>query len=309
MQATTTKTSPSEPYSSQHLSHPIRCPLCDSALILGQQVWHCSADNPQQRVHSFDVAKQGYVNLLPVQHKKSKNPGDTEQAIQARQRFLAGGFYQPLRQALIDCAKSALQHNATWLDIGCGEGYYTQGFLTRKPANLVALDISKPAVMATAKALKAAKSDFPETRTFAIVASASQVPMRAGSVGLLTSIFSPILPAEFARLVGQNGQLIIAKPAKNHLYQMRQGLFDDVIDHDSDKFIAELSPFFTLNNEQTLTYDIKVTASQLSDLLTMTPYAYRAKPANYQALLTHCEQAGQLTLTVDFVIYQFDKTA
>lgn len=285
------------------------CPLCHSALCCDGRTWQCTAQNSEQRIHSFDVAKQGYVNLLPVHHKKSKNPGDTEQAIQARQRFLAERFYQPLRQTLIEIAQSGLPNNATWLDIGCGEGYYTQGFLTLNPANLVALDISKPAVMATAKALKAVKADFPHTRTFAIVASASQVPMRAGSVAVLTSIFSPILPAEFARLVGQHGQLIIAKPARNHLYQMRERLFDTVIDHDSDKFIAELSPFFVLSNEQTLTYDIALTANQLSDLLTMTPYAFRAKPANYQALLTHCEQAGQLTLTVDFVIYQFSKIA
>lgn len=292
----------------QNINPNFICPICQSLLIIGEKTWQCTAENPDQRTHTFDVAKQGYVNLLPVQHKKSKNPGDSEASIQARQRFLASGFYQPLREKIVAMAKDRLSNNATWLDIGCGEGFYTQGLASLNPANLIALDISKPAVMATAKALKSLKSTFPSTQAFTMVASASQVPMVDKSVDVISSIFSPILPQEFSRLVQQNGKVIIAKPAEKHLFELRQGLFDEVLPHDSDKFIDELSPFFTLKQQQKIGYDIQVTAEQLADLLTMTPYSYRAKAEKRQALLANVAQAGAMSLTVDFVIYVFKKS-
>ena len=35
------------------------------------------------RGHSFDVAREGYVNLLPVQHKNSREPGDAEESLKS----------------------------------------------------------------------------------------------------------------------------------------------------------------------------------------------------------------------------------
>jgi 23S rRNA (guanine745-N1)-methyltransferase len=70
------------------------CPLDGKPLSLNERSWHC--DNN----HSYDVAKQGYVNLLPVQNKRSKDPGDSKAMVQARREFLEQGHYQPLAQAL-----------------------------------------------------------------------------------------------------------------------------------------------------------------------------------------------------------------
>ena len=101
--------------------------------------------------------------------------------------------------------------------------------------------------------------------------------------------------------------MIIAKPAENHLYQMREGLFDEVIAHDSDNFIEAMSPFFALTNEQNVAYDIEVNTEQLADLVTMTPYTFRAKPTNRQALLDKCQNEDGMSVTVRFVIYEFAK--
>lgn len=49
----------------------LMCPVCREALSLTEKTWRCSGN------HSYDMAKQGYVNLHVVQHKHSKNPGDT----------------------------------------------------------------------------------------------------------------------------------------------------------------------------------------------------------------------------------------
>ncbi len=293
------------------MKHLLICPICQSPLIIGEKTWQCTGEpsvtNPQNRQHSFDVAKQGYVNLLPVQHKKSKNPGDMQASIQARQRFLSANFYQPLLEKLQQLCQTSVTQSTTWLDVGCGDGFYTQGFLSLDPKTLIALDISKPAVMVTAKTLKAVKHNDLNTQVFAVVASASQVPIADDRVDIITSIFSPILPQEFNRLLADDGHVFIAKPGENHLYQMRQGLFDEVIAHDSDKFIEAMSPFFVLTDEQKIQYDIEVNAEQLTDLVNMTPYTFRAKPTNRQTLLEKCERERTMQLTVDFVIYQFTK--
>ena len=77
------------------------CPYCQSPLIVGAKTWLCDGSlNDKKTKHPFDVARQGYVNLLPVQNKKSKEPGDSAQSIEARHRFLSQGFYQPLQQLI-----------------------------------------------------------------------------------------------------------------------------------------------------------------------------------------------------------------
>ncbi|MEG2266271.1 MAG: methyltransferase, partial [Acinetobacter sp.] len=95
----------------------LMCPVCREQLKLNERTWRC--DNQ----HSYDVAKQGYVNLHVVQHKHSKNPGDTPESVQARRTFLSAGHYAPLQQAVVEKIRELRIENL--LDIGCGEGYYT----------------------------------------------------------------------------------------------------------------------------------------------------------------------------------------
>jgi 23S rRNA (guanine745-N1)-methyltransferase len=172
------------------------------------------------------------------------------------------------------------------------------------PSKLVALDISKPAVLATAKRLKQISMT---TQQYCLVASASQVPLASQTVSMLTSIFSPILADEFHRLVSDQGFVVIAKPAVNHLIEMRDGLFEQIVAHDSDKFIDELAPYFELVKQTRVETTISLTAMQLQDLLTMTPYAFRAQPARREALIDRCQQAGSMRFTTDFMIYGFQK--
>ena len=95
----------------------LMCPVCREALNLVANSWQC------EKGHHYDVAKQGYVNLHVVQHKHSKTPGDTPESVLARREFLQAGFYQPLQQVMVELLQQ-LKPKAV-LDIGCGEGYYT----------------------------------------------------------------------------------------------------------------------------------------------------------------------------------------
>ena len=72
----------------------LACPL-DGAPLQRQAV---SLRCPEG--HCFDLAAQGYVNLLPVQNKRSRDPGDSKEMVAARRRFLEVGHYQPIADAV-----------------------------------------------------------------------------------------------------------------------------------------------------------------------------------------------------------------
>ncbi|WAI86643.1 23S rRNA (guanine(745)-N(1))-methyltransferase [Psychrobacter sp. SC65A.3] len=302
------------------------CPLCQSPLQPAIDTWRCDGSlHPKQTAHPFDVARQGYINLLPVQQKKSKAPGDSQASIEARKRFLNAGHYQPLQtlicQKIVELlAKKELPSEQTgkpvnWLDIGCGEGYYTQAMAQTGMDTLIAADISKPAIVELAKVSKVAsslwnqqdKNDGIETAViYPLVTSAAHLPLRAQSINGISSIFSPILPEAFNEVLSDEGYLIIAKPDIRHLATMREALFDDVREHDSDKFLQELAPYFTLLNTYNVSTELKLSADDLADLLTMTPYAYRARGEKRQALLAQVATAPFAT-EAKFTLYVLQK--
>lgn len=305
------------------------CPICQSPLQPAADSWRCDGSlHPKQVRHPFDVARQGYVNLLPVQQKKSKEPGDSQQSILARQRFLTAGYYQPLKELICDQIALLLGQNKTstahdntkinWLDIGCGEGYYTQAMANQGMIdNLIAADISKPALVALAKASKVMgnlwyqqehnkKTDTNKTAVYPLVTSAAHLPLRAGSMNGISSIFSPILPEIFANMLRDEGYFIIAKPDAGHLMSLREALFDNVKEHDSDKFLPALAPYFTLVATHQLTSPLSLPADALADLLTMTPYAYRARTENRKTLLERSATSPFAT-EAKFVVYILQK--
>lgn len=277
------------------MSFPYLCPICSAALLQEKSRWYC-ANN-----HSFDVAKQRYVNLLPVQHKKSLAPGDAADMVVAREAFLSAGYYQPLQHALVEAIDPWQAKHL--LDVGCGEGYYTQA-MCNVVKQVTAFDIAKSAVMKTAKKLvKQGGKD--ESNYRCLVASAAHVPLADASVDVVTSIFSPILPDELNRVLTESGKLVIAKPAEQHLLALRELLFDDVILHDSDKFIEQLAPTFTLEQKRPVTCELDLDTAAINQLLTMTPYAYKAKPEKRDAV----EKLETLKVTAHFYVYVFTKNA
>lgn len=305
------------------------CPICQSPLALDAKTWRCDGSaNPKNTAHPFDVARQGYVNLLPVQQKKSKSPGDSFDSIAARQRFLAAAHYQPLRDLVCAQISTVLQHaqsadqadarTVSWLDIGCGEGYYTGTMASAGMDHLIAADISKPAVVELAKTSKLAHllwyqrtqdANHQATKTAAIypiVTSAAHLPIKAESITGISSIFSPILPQAFAQILQDDGYLVIAKPDAGHLADIREALFAEVREHDSDKFLTDLAPYFEVVSTHHVSTALTLTATDLADLLTMTPYSYRAQASRREALLAETQERPFCT-EARFVVYVLQK--
>ena len=233
------------------------CPICAEVLTKQEKSYVC----PNR--HSFDIARQGHVNLLPVQNKRSLNPGDTAQQVAGRRTFLDGGFYAPIRNALCQLAKD---HGCTGpiLDVGCGEGYYSAELSKVLDAQLLGLDISKEAVRYAAGRYKSAQW---------ICASAARLPVGDQSIGLLTSLFALTIPEEFSRVLRQDGAFIQVLAAEDHLLGLKNIIYPEL--HHKEKFTTPDLPGFRLAESRKLQFTFTVEKEQVQNLLAMTPHVYR----------------------------------
>ena len=231
------------------------CPLCGEVLQKEDRAWQC----PNR--HSFDIARQGYVNLLPVQQKRSLQPGDTKEQVLSRREFLDGGFYAPIAQALCEMAKD---FTGPLLDVGCGEGYYSSRLQEALGTDLVGLDISKEAVRWAAGRYKNA---------LWLCASAARLPVKDQSVGLLTSLFALTLPEEFKRVLRPDGAFIQVLAAEDHLMGLKSIIYPELKHKEKDS-VPEL-PGFRLVQSRALRFDFTVEGQQVQNLLSMTPHVYR----------------------------------
>lgn len=248
----------------------LRCPLCALSLDATPPVWRCGNG------HSFDIAREGYVNLLPVQQKKSRDPGDSADSVRARRAFLEAGHYQPLRDAVVALLRARVPAGGfdALLDIGCGEGYYTSALMPLA-GRVTGVDIAKPAVRLAARR-------FPGATW--LVASAAALPLDDASQDVVTSLFSPLPVAEMARVLRPGGLVLAVTPAPDHLWQIRESLFDSVRPHEPDKFLAGFADRFELLAREEVRAPLQLSGTALADLLAMTPYVWKARPERRAAL-------------------------
>ncbi len=265
------------------------CPVCRDLLSLtgdGRR-WECPSG------HSFDVAREGYVNLLLPQHRRSRQPGDSPEMISARRRFLATGAYDPMSAAL---AETIARHDpVTVLDVGCGEGRHTR-FIA---APLVhGIDVAKTAVAA------AARSDG---GGWYAVASAADLPVPDGSIDAAIVVFSPVIPDELARVVRPGGAVVIAHPGPAHLEKLRTLVYPDARPHAARAPLADASTWFTQTDHQLVTFPLTVAAaSDLRDLFAMTPYRWHA-PRDIDDRITFATRDGFQT-TADIAITTYERS-
>lgn len=264
------------------------CPLDGKPLHLNERSWRC--DNN----HSYDVAKLGYVNLLPVQNKRSKDPGDSKAMVQARREFLEQRYYEPLAQALADTVLA--QGDQALLDAGCGEGYYLrylveQGEQKGTDLSVAALDISKWAVQAAAKRDK---------RLSWIVASNNAIPLADNSVDTIFCVFGFPVEAEFKRVLKPGGRLIMVDPAGGHLKELKAIIYSEQKSKNETLPITDSA--FELASEQRVTFQFELNNNDaVRNLLTMTPHLYRSSAEGRE----RAEALSSLQLTADVWVRVF----
>ena len=233
------------------------CPVCNEELNQVDRQLVC----PQN--HSFDIARQGHVNLLTVQQKHSRNPGDTRQQVASRRAFLDGGFYEPICRAVIETAKE-LTASGPILDVGCGEGYYSSRLAQAISGELVGLDISKEAVRCAAGRYKGPTW---------LCATASKLPVGDGTIGLLTSLFALTLPEEFRRVLRADGLYFQVLAAQDHLLGLKNIIYPELKLREKDS-TPDLTGFQLLRSVP-IRFTFTVEGEQVQNLLSMTPHVYR----------------------------------
>ena len=233
------------------------CPICGKNLSRGEKEYAC------KNRHSFDIARQGHVNLLVVQQKKSLHPGDTREQVLSRRAFLEGGFYEPIAQALCEIAKE-LGAEGPILDVGCGEGYYCTRLASALDAELTGLDISKEAVRCAAAKYKDAAW---------ICGTAAHLPVQDGSVKTLTSLFALTLPEEFHRVLAPDGLYFQVLAAQDHLLGLKGVIYPELKLKEKDS-VPEL-PGFERIRTVPIRFTFTVEGAQVQNLLSMTPHVYR----------------------------------
>ena len=266
----------------------LKCPIEGDLLTVSERSLKCPAG------HSFDIAREGYVNLLPVQNKRSKDPGDSKEMIAARRRLLGSGVYEPIALVTSKAVLSALDTQAediSCLDAGCGEGYYLrhlQQLATGRQFNFIGVDISKWAVQAAAKQ---------DPCSVWVVGSNAKLPIADGAVDIILCMFGFPVYEEFARTLKPRGRLIMIEPGPDHLQELRAIIYPEL---KSKREPSELAPQgFELVCEQAKSFQVSLKdKSMIADLLVMTPHLYRASAQGKQAAAA----LEELDITIDIQV-------
>lgn len=279
----------------------LTCPLDKQPLVQNLQGWQC------MHGHQFDRAKQGYVNLLPVQHKRSLNPGDNKEMVRARKNFLDTKHYAPVASTLsrlvVEHVVASARQEVSYLDAGCGEGYYLNEFITHTQAinqalgtktkiALLGLDISKWAIQAAAKRTKNVQW---------VVGSNAHLPVADASFDVVSVVFGFPVYEEFARILQPQGQLIVVEPNPLHLHELRELIYPEVSQVERPKVGPR--PGFEVKEIEALCFQINLNNNaDILDLLAMTPHVHRVTPS----ALAKLKQLQQLTVTIDmqFIVYR-----
>lgn len=269
----------------------LACPLDGAALHRYGASWRCAAG------HCFDVACQGYTNLLPVQQKRSRDPGDSKEMVEARRRFLNAGFYQPIAAAVSRAVLADLPAKASCLDAGCGEGYYLRQLAAasseRQNLAVLGLDISKWAVLSAAKQDK---------RPNWLVGSNANLPVLSGTLDRVLCMFGFPVYVEFARVLKPDGVLLQVDAGLDHLRELREIIYPSLKLERAVE--VPTAPGFTSLPVETVRFVVDLNGmEQIADLLAMTPHLYRASAEGRAkaAALT------ALSITVDVRLTRFSR--
>lgn len=267
------------------------CPVCKNPLTLCGNTLKCSLN------HSFDIAKEGYVNLDSNTRGASKNSGDDKQMVLSRTKFLEGGYYSPLKDALCLEVKNEAQKTASpvILDAGCGQGYYTYEIsqaIKDTSFNLMGVDLSKNAIRHAAKKCK--------NVSFA-VCSVYHLPLPDSCCDIVLNCFSPMANEEYLRVMKKGGLLIYVVPGENHLWELKSILYDNPY---KNPVKTEVYKGFTHTGFQNVStsFTLKDNQSILS-LFNMTPYTWTT-PKDSTAQL---EKIDTMLVSAEFNIHFYRK--
>lgn len=283
---------------------PLACPVCDAALRAMPGTFVCPAG------HSFDVAREGYINLLPPQHRARGIDGDSLGMLQARRRFLESGHFRPLVEKLGADVERLLQSRdavgadsaprACVLEVGCGEGYYVGNLagslrgVAGASATYVGADLSKSATRLAAK-------HYRDVR-FVVADVNRRIYLQDETVSVLLDVFAPRNPSEFARVLEPSGFALVVIPTALHLGSLRTTLgLLDIQDAKETRVCERFEEEFLLVDRSELDYPIELRADEVGDLVHMGPNHWHRPDDEAPA------DGGSVRTAASFVILCFQR--
>ncbi len=265
----------------------LRCPKCHNELFRDGNSYRCSEN------HCYDIAREGYVNLMLANMKHSKEPGDNVESLRARETFLNRGYYKPLADKLSELIGKYFRQSDSFLDAGCGTGYYLQMVMAENPGlDYYAVDIAKKGVAMCARKNREA---------VCFVGSVFHLPFADQSLDGLMSVFCPYSAEEFSRVVKMGGYVIAVTPGKDHLLQMKTVVYDEPYLNAEEGYDL---PDFELAEKIKVTYEMNLAGREdIETLWRMTPYFHTTSRENNERLLV----LDKMDSTADFLVSIYRK--
>ncbi len=266
------------------------CPICSNPLNEQGRSYRC------EEGHNYDIAKSGYVNLLPPS-PAGKRHGDDKLMVKARTAFLDKGYYNPLINKIAEIAAKYAPDFASVIDAGCGEGKYTFDVLqaiknSGKTADICGIDISTAALIQASKRSKDIKF---------CAASIAKMPFYDNSADILLNIFSPFFDDEYKRVIKKGGFLIRAIPLERHLWELKELIYEKPYENKLPS--ADIEGFEFLE-ECDICYSFCLDNSEdIMALFMMTPYYYKTGKEDQKK----AENASHLTVSAGFRVAVYKK--
>ena len=247
--------------------------------------------------HSYDRAREGYVNLLLPNQKRSRDPGDSKEMVRARRAFLQEGFYAPLSAEVVGQVTSALWvgegSQAVVVDAGCGEGFHLEQLRRSLSCGcFYGFDVSRSAIRLAARTYSQI--------TWAVANVVRQIPVQDGCVDVLVSVFAPRNPVEIHRVLKPGGGVFLVIPGPGHLAELCERLMERVADQSPkrDGILADYDAGFRLCAEKQVTVPLHLRQPVIQHLVAMTPLRWKSRRSG----LRQVEEIDRLDVTASFVI-------
>ncbi len=257
------------------------CPVCGKPLVFDNHTARC------EKGHCFDIAREGYVNLLRSS-RSGDMIGDDKASARCRRDFLNKGYYHALQDALCHIFENK---QGSLLDICCGEGYYTAALGKNPNLKVYGFDISREMVRLAAKR---GNCQF-------FVANMASIPVADQSMDYAVHLFAPFNERSFDRVLKPGGTLYTVIPGKRHLFGLKQALYETP--YENDEQIPQTTSLKPVSVTKVTDKICLASQEDIQAVFRMTPYFFHTSQGDKEKLLP----LTQLETEVEFLIAAYEK--
>lgn len=236
------------------------CPLCKEEMIV-----HDDGNITCKNNHSFNIAKQGYVNLMTKDNRSMYS----KTLFESRREIIQSGLYDPVQEKIAQLIGNKV---TTILDTGCGEGSHLERIcqLLEQHVIAVGIDIAKEGIMTASK--------YYEERIWS-VGDLANSPFQKKSFDIVLNILSPANYEEFRRILKPGGKVIKVVPQSEYLKQLRQLAFQNTEkeNYSNEQTVKRFKEYFQKTSQHRVKYTVPLQEQLIPKLLEMTPLGWHVE--------------------------------